>query len=199
MAKEKVNTKEYGLKNLLVKNKIDGVYDLFIGEISVHVPGSRYRKKGIIDNCLNEIVPFGELCGFLGARMIDFEYTILDLVAYLGDPCIASDTYGSLLLRKTDEGYKIIYNSDATIMLATNNMLYGANFDVGEPNPVWYDDMVYPTKTFEFDYRKGTLVHSESFDKMAFLDGRLQQYLVEKYFPYPLEKHEFGRVLRRKK
>ena len=190
---KKVNTKRYGMKNLLEQRRVPSTYDLYLGEISVTQWGCRSRRLGLIDTELDEIIPFGELYRDHKIRVVNDHIIIVDQISIPGTYGISHDLYGSILCMKEKGKYKVVYNSDAAIMLVTNEMILGANFE-GE---VCDDDKIFPTTTYEYNYQTGEL-NRQTFAQNAFVDGDLQEYLLKKYLPYSPEKHELKRVLRKK-
>ena len=191
---KKIKTAEFGEKNLLEQRRVPSTYDLFIGEISVTDWSGRRRRLGLIDNDLNEIIPFGKLYRDCEIRVINDHIVIVDQVSYPGMYGIADHVYGSILCMKEKDKYKVVYNSDAAIMLVNNEMLLGANFE-GEP---YCDDMVFPTTTYEYNYKTGEL-NRQKFDENVFVNGELQEYLLQRYLPYSEKKHRLEKTHVKKK
>ena len=184
--KKKINTKNFGEKNLLGLEPISGTNELFVGEISVNKNGSRFRLKGIIDNNYKEVVPFGDLHRMIGTRIVNDNIVIIDCVSVAGCYDIGwRDEYGSLLLMKENGEFKLEYNSNATIMYVTNDMLYGANYDASEEEAYCqqYDDTSYPINSFEYNYQDNCLVNVERIDGTS--QDELQAYFYSKILPYP--------------
>ena len=183
---KKINTKGFGPKNLLEQNPIDGTDELFIGEISYNHEGSRYRLRGIIDKNYREVVPFGELHRVIGTRIVNDNIVIIDCVSVAGNYDIGwDDDYGSILLMRDNEGFKIAYNSNASIMYATNNMLFGANYEAPSVDVYLqqYADTSYPVETFEYDYVDNCLINREKLGEVT--TSQIQEYFYSKLLPYP--------------
>ena len=182
----KIDTKKYGEKNLLEKKPINGTNELFIGEISHNSGGSRYRVQGILDQNYREVVPFGELHRMIGTRIINDSIVIIDCVAVAGECNVGwCDEYGSLLLMKHNGEFKIAYNSNASIIYATENMLYGANYEASAEDAYCqqYCDTSYPVETFEYDYKNDCLINQEKLGDVS--ESQIQAYFYSKILPYP--------------
>ena len=189
----KINTQQYGEKNLLVTQNIPHTYGLYYGEVSVTSNGSRFRAKGIFDDKGREVVPFGLLNDLVGTRVVNENIVILDSTTYgsrYGYWHHSSDNrYASYLLMKDHEGFKLVYTSDAAVIQVTHNMIYGANFeDYGEK----YD---YRIRTFEYNYQENKMIDRAQIDNWrAGLDGELALYFMEKITPYPEKAHRLIKV-----
>ena len=192
---KRINTKNYGRKNLLeLKQKLENV-ELYVAEISVE----KAMVTGLLDENLEEVVPFGELHRIIGVRIIGDNVVIVDHVSgagayYNGIP----ELYGSLLIVKKDGKYRLVYDSDATIMLVTHNMLLGARYDTYDSKKAIYNSNLgkrkYPIVTFEYDFIRGREVGREIFEPEANINGELETYLYSKSLPYPGKMRTLKRV-----
>ena len=189
----KVETWYYGSREILDSKKVREDIDLYIGEIVV----CEHRIKGVINSDGTEIVPFRwQGTGEFITRIIDDDTVIFDYMT-TDNGWVKRERCGSFLcVRKDDGKFTRIYISSAAVILATNDMLYGANFDI-RPKTSFVHDLRCSTKTFEYNYKTKEIVASKEFGKFAYLNGELQEYLCSKLFPYSESVHNLDKVRRR--
>lgn len=183
---KKVNTQFFGPKNILKKEKIEGT-DLYIAEIY-----SDFRRRGIINEDGEEVVPFGTLYHLIGTRLIDENHLIIDRV--VDTHFVFGALLGSYLCHKVNGKFELLYNSNAAILLVNEKMILGANFVTGREREYHID---YPLQSFEYNYKTRQLDEQKNFNNLAYANGELLEYLMKRYLPYEEEYHKFE-ILRRR-
>lgn len=168
-----IKTSHFGFRPVIALDTIPGTDELFLAQVPSEV-GARYRYLGVINKDWFEVVPFGDLRGYEGVRVVNKNTIIFDYVSIQGVDNVHDDIHGSILVTKVNNAFEPVFYSNAARIRVTGSMLIGACFDE-EPN--WVDHKLVATFIHEYHYdehgaRIGRVIHCREgeFDNGRFQD-----------------------------
>lgn len=151
----KVTTKNYGEKNILLKEPIEGLENLYKAEI--HVP-SYGRENGIINFENKEVFPFGDY-HISNLRVIDGKYLLIDAVLIYGIFGNSDvDLVGTFLYLVEGNDLKPLCTSEAEVMKQSGDHLFGRHANLQNSDDAYIDYQ----NNFMYDLKRNQEISSSN-------------------------------------